>query len=106
MSNYKDHIRGEISKNLITNHLMLAGYEVLPEGGAQGLIDLVAVGIKTGEIYFVDCKCLSRRADGSRVNRVLKQAQKDLAEKTGVPFILAYADAQTNKVEIPRLRIK
>jgi|TARA_B110000240_G_scaffold28804_1_gene30407 hypothetical protein len=106
MSNYKDHIRGEVSKNLIINHLILAGYEVLNEGSAQGLIDLVAVENKTGATYFIDCKCLSRRANGSRVDRVLKQGQKDLAEKSGLPFILAYADAQTNKVEIPKLGIK
>ncbi len=106
MSNFKEHIRGEVAKNLVINHLMTTGYEVLREGGAQGLVDLVAIEIETGAVYLVDCKCLSRRVDGSRVNRILKQGQKDLAEKTGLPFILAYADTQTSKVEIPKLGIK
>ena len=106
MTNFYKHIKGEVAKNLIINHLLQAGYEVLTEGTAQGKVDLVAINGETGEVLLIDSKALSRRKDGSRINRILNPAQKDLAEKTGLPFILAYADVETSKVEIPKLGVK
>jgi Holliday junction resolvase len=103
MANFKEHVRGAIASNVIANYLMSKGYEVIKEGTSQGLVDIVAINTKTGKTYFVDCKCLSRRANGTRVNRILKQAQKDLSSASGIDFILAYADTDTNEVEIPKL---
>lgn len=102
---FKEHTKGEIAKNYIINYLLSRDYEVLQEGTSQGLIDLVGVNPETGQVYFIDCKSLSRRVDGTRVNRILKPAQKDLQDKVGIPFIIAYADSETGSVEIPKLGV-
>lgn len=110
MANFKEHVRGVMASNMIKNYLLKKGYQVLEEDQSQGLVDLFAINYTTGDSYLIDCKCLSRRATttaggtkGARVNRVLKAEQKDLAEKSGIPFILAYAEIDTGIVEIPKL---
>ena len=110
MANFKEHVRGVIATNMIKNFLLKKGYQVLEEDQSQGLVDLFAINYTTGQAYLIDCKCLSRRATdtsggrkGARVNRPLKPEQKELAEKSGIPFILAYAEVDTGIVEIPKL---
>ena len=101
---YEKHGRGEIASLILHAHLIKEGYQVLKEDGSQGPIDLVAIHLETAEVRFFDVKCISRRKDGSKINRILKDNQRYLEAKGGLCIELAYVDTETYKVESPKKR--
>mgnify|MGYP001163537649 CR=1 FL=1 len=95
------HGRGVIATLLVHADLIKRGYQVFTEDTGQGIIDLVAVHLETGETKYIDVKCLARRKDGSRISRILKDTQKEFEEQTGLLIDLVYADVDTGVVEYP-----
>ena len=95
---YEKHGRGFIAQNLIHNFLIQKGYQVLTEDTTQGLIDLVAIPPK-GDVLFIDAKCLARRKDGSKINRILRDNQRQLEQDTNIKVHLIYADIETGEIK-------
>jgi hypothetical protein len=95
---YKEHGRGTIASLLVHADLIEQGYQVFTEDTSQGLIDLVAVHLQTGETRYFDVKCLARRADGSKIGRVLKSDQKEFEKTSGLKIDLVYADTETHEI--------
>ena len=101
---YEKHGRGVVASLLVHADLIKKGYQVFTEDTSQGLIDLVAVHLETGETRYFDVKCISRRADGSKINRVLKPEQKNLERASGNKIELVYTDTETLEVHYPPRR--
>ena len=101
---YEKHGRGAVAALLVRADLIKKGYQVFTEDTSQGLIDLVAVHLETGETRYFDVKCISRRADGTLVNRFLKAEQKKLEMVSGLQIELAYADTETYEIQYPLRR--
>ena len=101
---YEKHVRGVVASLLVHADLIKKGYQVFTEDTSQGLIDLVAVHLETGETRYFDVKCISRRADGTKINRVLKTEQKKLEKTSGFQIELVYADTETLEVQYPPRR--
>ena len=99
---FEKHGRGEIARLLLHKHLIEEGYQVFIEDGTQGPIDLMAIHLETGEVRAFEVKTVSRRADGTRVNRILKPHQKILSEKLPFNIEVAYGDTENNSVEFPK----
>ena len=90
--------RGQIAVLLVHIDLIKRGYQVFTEDTSQGLIDLVAIHLETGETRYFDVKCISKRKDGTRVCRTLKENQKKWQEVSGQWIQLVYADTSTYEV--------
>jgi uncharacterized protein YkuJ len=101
---YEQNGRGEIANLILHAHLIKEGYQVLKEDGSQGTIDLVGVHLETGEVRFFDVKCISRRKDGTKVNRTLSDRQRQLEINGNIFIELAYVDTETYEVQIPKRR--
>jgi hypothetical protein len=101
---YQEHDKGAIASLLVHADLITKGYQVFAEDTSQGLIDLVAVCPKTGTTRYFDVKSLSRRENGSKINRTLKTKQKDFEAASGLKIELVYADTETHEVNYPRRR--
>jgi len=101
---YEKHGRGEVASLILHAHLIKEGYQVLKEDGSQGAIDLVAIHLETGEVRFFDVKCISRRQDGTKVNRILSERQRQLETNGNICIELAYVDTETYEVQIPKRR--
>jgi predicted RNA-binding protein with TRAM domain len=101
---YEKHGRGVVASLLVHADLIKRGYQVFTEDTSQGLVDLVAVHLETGETRYVDVKCLARRADGSKINRVLKAAQKEFEKASQLTIELVYADVDTYEIQYPLRR--
>ena len=101
---YEINGRGTIASLLVHTDLIKKGYQVFTEDSSQGLIDLVAVHPDTGETRYFEVKCLSRRADGTKVNRILKPEQKEFENNSGLIIELVYADTETYEVQYPSRR--
>ena len=103
---YDKHGRGVIASLLVHADLIKKGYQVFIEDTSQGLIDMVAVHIETGEIKLIDVKCISKREDGSMVYRILSDNQRSFEEKTGQKIDLVYADTDTYEIKYSSRREK
>ena len=103
---YEKQGRGVIGELIVHSDLIKKGYDVLTQDTGQGLIDLVAVHPTTGEVRFFEVKCVSRRADGTRINRVLKHNQKNWEKVSGKIIELVYVDIDTYEVIYPQRRRK
>jgi len=101
---YEKHGRGTVASLLVHADLIKQGYQVFTEDTSQGLIDLVAVHLQTGETRYFDVKCLARRADGSKINRILKSDQKEFEKTSGLKIELVYADTETHEIQYPTRR--
>lgn len=101
---YEKHGRGTIASLLVHADLITKGYQVFTEDTSQGIIDLVAVHLQTGETRYFDVKCLARRADGSKINRILKSEQKEFEKTSGLLIELVYADTETHEIQYPTRR--
>lgn len=101
---FEKHGRGQIAALLVHADLIKKGYQVFPEDTSQGPIDLVAVNLANGETRYIDVKCLARRADGSKINRILKPVQNEFEKNSGKVIELVYADTETNEVQYPPRR--
>ena len=91
---YEKQGRGVIAELAVHSDLIKQGYEVYSDAG-QGLVDLVAIHPTSGKIRFLEVKCVARRADGSRINRMLKPHQKEWEAASGNLIEMAYADVET-----------
>ena len=98
---YEKHGKGVIAALLVHADLIKKGYQVFTEDTGQGLIDLVAVHLQTGETRYIDVKALARRADGSKINRVLKPSQRKFEEESELIIELVYADIETYEIQYP-----
>ena len=98
---YDKHGKGVVAALLVHADLIKKGYQVFTEDTSQGIIDLVAVHLETGETRYFDVKCLSRRADGTKINRILSLGQKTFEQETGLVIELVYADVETYEVKYP-----
>ena len=98
---YEKHGRGMIAVNLVHNFLIQEGYQVFNEDHSQGLIDMVAIK-EDGDVLFIDVKCLARRSDGTRINRILRDKQKQLEKALQNKIQIIYADIDTGQVEFKR----
>lgn len=94
---FEKHGRGMIAKNLIHNYLINEGYQVFSEDTSQGLIDMVAVR-EDGDVLFIDAKALSRRSDGTKINRILRKGQRELEKALQSMIQLIYADTETGEI--------
>ena len=103
---YDKHGRGVIASLLVHADLIKKGYQVFIEDTSQGLIDMVAVHIETGEIKLIDVKCISKRENGSMVYRILSDNQRSFEEKTGQKIDIVYADTDTYEVKYSSRREK
>ena len=72
------HQRGSYSEMLAAAELIRQGYEVLFNIADNGLVDIVALNVDTGEVKLYDVKTKSYRKDGSMVHRVPKPRQKKI----------------------------
>ena len=98
---YEKHGKGVIATLLVHADLIKRGYQVFTEDTSQGIIDLVAVHLETGETRYFDVKCLARRADGTKINRILKPVQREFEAESGLVIELVYADVETYEVQYP-----
>ena len=100
------HGRGVIASLYVHADLIKRGYQVFTEDTGQGLIDLIAVHLTTGETRYIDVKCISRRANGTIVNRTLKENQIEFEESSGLRIEIVYADTETYEIRYPTRRNK
>ena len=98
---FEKHGKGVIATLLVHADLIKRGYQVFTEDTSQGIIDLVAVHPETGETRYFDVKCLARRADGTKINRILKPVQREVEAESGLKIELVYADTETYEVQYP-----
>ena len=85
---YDKHGKGVVAALLVHADLIKKGYQVFTEDTGQGIIDLVSVHLQTGETRYIDVKSLARRADGSKINRILKPVQKKFEADSGLKIEL------------------
>ena len=82
MQHLSKNKKGEWGENQAVGFLLLKGYEVFPNNGPQGEVDLI--GLKDISLKLFQVKCESFRSkDGSKISRSLSERQK----KLGVEFI-------------------
>lgn len=98
---YEKNGRGAIAELLVHADLIKQGYQVFKEDTSQGIIDLVAVCPNTGNTRYFDVKALARRRDGSKINRTLKDTQRQFERASGLLIELVYADTETGEVQFP-----
>ena len=101
---YDKHGKGVVAALLVHADLIKKGCQVFTEDTGQGIIDLVSVHLQTGETRYIDVKSLARRADGSKINRILKPVQKKFEADSGLKIELVYADTETYEIQYPLRR--
>ena len=98
---YEKHGRGMISVNFVHNYLIREGYQVFSEDQSQGMIDMVAIN-EDGDMMFIDVKALAKRADGTKINRMLRPNQKKLEDALNTKVQLIYADVDSGEIDFNR----
>jgi Holliday junction resolvase-like predicted endonuclease len=98
---YEKHGRGMIAVNLVHNYLIREGYQVFSEDQSQGMIDMVAIN-EDGDMMLIDVKALARRADGTKINRILRPTQKKLEDALNTKVQLIYADVDSGEIDFNR----
>lgn len=83
--------KGILAELLAAHWLVSQGFWVFKPHGQHGPVDLIAIS-KNGKTYYFDVKAISRRVDGSHINRTLSSFQKK------VGLMVLYVDLQTYEV--------
>ena len=96
MSENKRHRIGLQSKLKSMGYYVSRGYYIFDETN-QGPIDFIAINME-GDVKFVECKAISKRSDGTKINRVLTDKQKKLNNKFKLkgypPIEIMYSDVK------------
>ena len=61
------------------------------------MIEMVAIN-EDGDMMLIDVKALAKRADGTKINRMLRPNQKKLEDALNTKVQLIYADVETGEM--------